>query len=287
MAAGSGARCGAPGRLQRRAAASGARAGLRGGPCRGAAPARGGAGCHGRPGGGGRLPDGCRVQPTSRCSHDLRAKGALAQIKQGDPKGALAALVGVRPNSVDGRLCEALTYSGAAALGAADPGHGHAQGGRGATTRTADRRRLGPRDRPRGPRRRQRTLAGNCTRASGPTCRTPASCRTWQCACSTGNCASLQRFLYGARPYPEVIAFAAGAGGRGPSDRRRARARFRRHLARRGRVAGRRSVRGRGASDAGGAPASCHRRRHRRGLLAAAAGRGVRCTAGGTTTPAP
>ena len=42
-------------------------------------------------------------------SHNLRAQGALAQIKQGDPKGALQALVGVRPTSVEGRLCEALT----------------------------------------------------------------------------------------------------------------------------------------------------------------------------------
>ena len=60
-------------------------------------------------------------------SHNLRAKGALAMIKQGNPKGALEELVGVRPNSVDGRLCEALTYCGAAALGgAAACGHGGA-----------------------------------------------------------------------------------------------------------------------------------------------------------------
>ena len=41
-------------------------------------------------------------------AQNLRAKGALAQIKQGDPKGALQALEGLRPTSVEGRLCEAL-----------------------------------------------------------------------------------------------------------------------------------------------------------------------------------
>ena len=60
-------------------------------------------------------------EPTS---HDLRVQGALAQIKQGDPKGALQALVGVRPSSAEGRLSQALTYSGTAALGAADPALG-------------------------------------------------------------------------------------------------------------------------------------------------------------------
>ncbi|HZH07878.1 MAG TPA: AAA family ATPase, partial [Lautropia sp.] len=36
--------------------------------------------------------------------HDLRAKAALAQVKLGDPKGALLALAGVQPTSVEGRL---------------------------------------------------------------------------------------------------------------------------------------------------------------------------------------
>lgn len=60
-------------------------------------------------------------------SHDLRAKAALAQVKLGDPKGALLALAGVQPASVEGRLCEALAYSGAAALGVGDPAVGTAK----------------------------------------------------------------------------------------------------------------------------------------------------------------
>jgi len=56
---------------------------------------------------------------STRCHHT--AKAALAQVKLGDPKGALELLAGLRPTSVEGRLCEALAYSGAAALGAADP----------------------------------------------------------------------------------------------------------------------------------------------------------------------
>jgi hypothetical protein len=58
---------------------------------------------------------------------DLRAKAALAQVKLGDPKGALLALADVRPTSVEGRLCEALAYSGAAALGVGDPAVGTAK----------------------------------------------------------------------------------------------------------------------------------------------------------------
>ncbi len=54
-------------------------------------------------------------------SHNLRAKAALAQVKQGDPKGGLMTLAGLKPTSIDGKLAEALAYSGAAALGASDP----------------------------------------------------------------------------------------------------------------------------------------------------------------------
>ncbi|HEX5476360.1 MAG TPA: AAA family ATPase, partial [Burkholderiales bacterium] len=67
-------------------------------------------------------------------SQDLLAKGALAQVKLGDPKGALRALEGLKPTSIDGRLCEALAYSGAAALGVAGPALG--------TQKAAEARRL-------------------------------------------------------------------------------------------------------------------------------------------------
>lgn len=60
-------------------------------------------------------------------SHNLRAKAALAQVKLGDPKGALVVLAGLTPTSVEGKLCEALAYSGAAALGTGDPAVGTAK----------------------------------------------------------------------------------------------------------------------------------------------------------------
>lgn len=142
-------------------------------------------------------------------SHDLRAQGALAQIKQGDPKGALQTLVGVRPNSVEGRLCEALTYSGAAALGAADPAMG--------TKMAAQARRLA-------------LQAGDSlalvtaswAQAAAAHARGELHQSVWADLQDTsqlphlavrvfdGQLCILQRFLYGARPYPEVIAFAEG-----------------------------------------------------------------------------
>lgn len=142
-------------------------------------------------------------------SHNLRAQGALAQIKQGDPKGALQALVGVRPTSVEGRLCEALTYSGAAALGAADPAMG--------TQKAAEARRLALQA--------GDTLAlvtASWAQAAAAHARGELDRSVWADLRDTsqlphlavrvfdGQLCILQRFLYGARPYPEVIAFAEG-----------------------------------------------------------------------------
>lgn len=142
-------------------------------------------------------------------SHDLRAKGALAMIKQGDPKGALEALVGVKPTSVDGRLSEALTYCGAAALGATDAAMG--------TRKAAEARRLA-------------LQAGDVSaivtaswaQAAAAHARGELQQSVWADLQDTsqlphlavrvfdGQLCILQRFLYGARPYPEVIAFAQG-----------------------------------------------------------------------------
>ncbi|MEO5697589.1 MAG: AAA family ATPase [Burkholderiaceae bacterium] len=142
-------------------------------------------------------------------SHNLRAQGALAQVKQGDPKGALQALVGVRPNSIEGRLCEALTYSGAAALGAADPAMG--------TQKAAEARRLALQT--------GDTLAlvtASWAQAAAAHARGELQQSLWADLQDTsqlphlavrvfdGQLCILQRFLYGARPYPEVIAFAEG-----------------------------------------------------------------------------
>ena len=140
-------------------------------------------------------------------SHNLRAKAALAQVKQGDPKGALLALEGVRPTSVEGRLCEALAYSGAAALGAADPAMG--------TAKAAVARRLA-------------LESGDTTslviaswaQAAAAHARGELHRSVWADLQETrdvphlalrvfdGHLCITQRFLYGARPYADVIEFA-------------------------------------------------------------------------------
>lgn len=140
-------------------------------------------------------------------SHNLLAKAALAQVKQGDPKGALIALQGVLPTSVDGRLSEALAYAGAAALGATDPAMG--------TAKAAVARRL--------------ALASGDTaslviaswaQAAAAHARGELHRSVWADLQETshvphlalrvfdGHLCITQRFLYGARPYAEVIKFA-------------------------------------------------------------------------------
>jgi DNA-binding SARP family transcriptional activator/tetratricopeptide (TPR) repeat protein len=140
-------------------------------------------------------------------AHDLRAKAALAQVKLGDPKGALKALEGVHPTSVEGRLCEALAWSGAAALGVADPAVG--------TLKSAAARRLA-------------LESGDTTslviaswaQAAAAHARGELHRSVWADLQETshvphlalrvfdGHLCITQRFLYGARPYAEVIAFA-------------------------------------------------------------------------------
>jgi DNA-binding SARP family transcriptional activator len=142
-------------------------------------------------------------------AHNLRAQGALAQIKQGDPKGALLSLVGVRPNSVEGLLSEALTYCGAAALGAADPAMGTRMAGeaRRLALRAGDTTAL---------------VTASWAQAAAAHARGELHQSVWDDLRDThqlphlavrvfdGQLCILQRFLYGARPYPEVIHFAQG-----------------------------------------------------------------------------
>ena len=140
-------------------------------------------------------------------SHNLRAKAALAQVKQGDPKGALVVLAGLTPTSVEGRLCEALAYSGAAALGVGDPAVG--------TAKAAVARRLA-------------LQSGDTTslviaswaQAAAAHARGDLHRSVWADLHETshvphlalrvfdGHLCITQRFLYGARPYADVIAFA-------------------------------------------------------------------------------
>ena len=140
-------------------------------------------------------------------AQEIRAKQALAQVKLGDPPGALRVLEGVEPTTVDGRLAQALALSGAAALGFGDPQIG--------TAKAAEARRL-------------------ALQSGDPAAVAVAS---WAQAAAAhargelrdsvradlhethalpklavsvfdGQLCITQRLLYGARPYPDVIAFA-------------------------------------------------------------------------------
>ena len=129
-----------------------------------------------------------------------------------DPAGAVEVLEGVEPKTLDGRLSEALALCGAAAMGFADPPSGRSRqprsGGwsssRGIPTaiviaswaEAAAAHARG--DLPRSLR------AG--LRA------THARCRSWRSPFSTASCAVVERLLYGAQPYAEVIAFADALG---------------------------------------------------------------------------
>jgi tetratricopeptide (TPR) repeat protein len=140
-------------------------------------------------------------------SQNLRAKGALAQIKQGDPKGALQALEGLHPTSVEGRLCEALTYSGAAALGAVDPAMG--------TKKSAEARRLALDTGDTAT-----IVVASWAQAAAAHARGELHRSIWADLQETAHVPHLamrvfdgqlciaQRFLYGARPYSQVIEFA-------------------------------------------------------------------------------
>lgn len=140
-------------------------------------------------------------------SDDLLAKAALAQVKQGDPKGALVLLQGLHPSSVDGRLCEALAYSGAAALGATDPAIGTAKAAvaRKLALQSGDTASI---------------VVASWAQAAAAHARGELHQSVWADLHETSHLPQLavrvfdghlcitQRFLYGARPYPEVVAFA-------------------------------------------------------------------------------
>jgi len=139
--------------------------------------------------------------------HDLRAKAALAQIKGGDPKGALLRLEGLSPTTVDGRLAEALTLSGAAALGFGDPAAGtrKAAEARQLALQTGDTAAL---------------VVASWAQAAAAHARGELHSSVWADLHETqhvphlalrafdGHLCITQRFLYGARPYADVIAFA-------------------------------------------------------------------------------
>jgi hypothetical protein len=140
-------------------------------------------------------------------SHDLLAKAALAQVKQGDPKGALVLLQGLQPSSVEGRLSQALAYSGAAALGATDPAIGTAKAAvaRRLALQTGDTASI---------------IVASWAQAAAAHARGELRESVWADLQETaavphlaarvfdGHLCITQRLLYGARPYADVIAFA-------------------------------------------------------------------------------
>ncbi len=142
-------------------------------------------------------------------AHELRAKRALAQVKMSDPQGALQYLKDVHPTTVAGRLAEALAYSGAAALGHGDPAEG--------TRRAAESRRLALASGDTGS-----LVIASWAQAAAVHARGELHSSVWADLHETaqfphlavrvfdGHLCITQRFLYGSRPYPQVIAFADG-----------------------------------------------------------------------------
>lgn len=140
-------------------------------------------------------------------AHELRAKRALAQVKMSDPAGALKSLQGVHPTTVAGRLAEALAYSGAAALGFGDPAEG--------SRRAAQVRRLALETGDEGT-----LVIASWAQAAAAHARGDLHGSVWADLNDTsdlphlatrvfdGHLCITQRFLYGSKPYEEVIAFA-------------------------------------------------------------------------------
>ena len=140
-------------------------------------------------------------------AQDLRAQQALAQLRLGDPPGALVTVAGLEPVSVAGRLAQALTWSAAAALGFADPVLGTAQ--------AAECRRLALRTGDTGA-----LVVASWAQAAAAHARGDLQVSLWADLRDThalrdlavsvfdGQLCITQRLLYGAQPYPKVIAFA-------------------------------------------------------------------------------
>jgi DNA-binding SARP family transcriptional activator len=140
-------------------------------------------------------------------AEELKAKRALATVKMGDPPGALEFLKEIRPTTVAGRLAAALAYSGAATLGFGDPAEG--------TRRSAEVRRLALETGDAGT-----LVIASWSQAAAAHARGDLHGSVWADLRDTsqlphlavrvfdGHLCMTQRFLYGSRPYAEVIAFA-------------------------------------------------------------------------------
>lgn len=140
-------------------------------------------------------------------SHELLAQQALALLKSGDPPGALQTLERIDPVTVKGRLAQALTLSGAAALGFADPALG--------TMKAAESRQLALQSGDTAA-----LVVASWAQAAAAHARGDLrgsvradlhethALRELAISVFDGQLCITQRLLYGARPYPDVIAFA-------------------------------------------------------------------------------
>ncbi|MPY91830.1 MAG: AAA family ATPase [Acidimicrobiia bacterium] len=140
-------------------------------------------------------------------AHEIRAKRALAQLKLGDPGGALQMLVGVEPVTVEGRLAQALTLCSAAALGFADPELGRAK--------AAECRRLALESGDAAAVTVASWAQGAAAHARGDLSsslrfdlRETRALPELAISVFDGQLCVTQGLLYGARPYPEVVSFA-------------------------------------------------------------------------------
>ena len=132
---------------------------------------------------------------------------ALAQVKQGDPAGGLLTIRDATPRSTIGRINEALTYAGAAALGATDPATG--------TEKAAACRRLALESGDRGGIVIAAWAHAAAAHARGDLhdsvladLRETRNLPELAVRVFDGHLCMTQRFLYGSRPYAEVISFA-------------------------------------------------------------------------------
>ena len=140
-------------------------------------------------------------------SHEIRPKQALALLKADDPRGALAALHGAEPQTMAGRLCQALTLSGAAVIGAGDPDT--------AAAKAEEARRYALRSRDPGALVEASWAASLAAHSrSQLTDRLVADLLATRDAPELavrvfdGHLCATERLLYGARPYRELMAFA-------------------------------------------------------------------------------
>jgi DNA-binding SARP family transcriptional activator/tetratricopeptide (TPR) repeat protein len=140
-------------------------------------------------------------------AQEIRPRQALAQLRSGDPAGAFETLKGVAPSSLPGRLCAALTVSAAAVVGFGDPQVAKAKadearrladelGDGGAIVDASWAQSLAAHAR------------GDLTGQLRAQLRATHGLPELAIRVFDGHLCATDRLLYGAMPYPELIAFA-------------------------------------------------------------------------------